>query len=550
MRLPRSKIGGWARDIIKECYESREPRIQLYGLWQGYFYAGTSDGIPAIYNRIYSHVDRLSSFLFSPTDVRFSLESDHAAEPADIDLLASGTRYLNREFHRCNVDLELSAAVTYALVKGATLVKTLWGHGGLEPWLVQPDLFGVLREDISDLDRQDAFAERVYMTPAAFKRTIIDHPDHHRIMDEVTKKLKVRADEQPLQDQYLMQIVVGGTGPVSTTQSVGNAMVQFSAIPKPLLSPDVAARLVCQDELWVVDDERQDYTTIRMVDDIVIEGNDRRRNLSGVKGEHPYTKVCPNEVDGYFWGISEVSQVYKLQDLLNSQMRKLQEVTALKADPPRALIGFTGITQEKYNALRRPGGFISEDSPNAKVENLSPDVPNEILIERINATIQYFDDQAGFTPVLMGHGEAGVRSQAQAQTLARNSSPRMRDRALLVERQAVELGEYCLKLLQTKNAEVMTTEEKQEFILAQLGALEYRTTIDSHTSSPAFQEDTRNLALQLRKLGVIDDESTIALTHPPHEDTLTLKARNKAKAQAQLVQQHPELLTGKKPRGK
>jgi hypothetical protein len=122
----------------------------------------------------------------------------------------------------------------------------------------------------------------------------------------------------------------------------------------------------------------------------------------------------------------------------------------------------------------------------------------------------------------------------------------MRDRALLVERQSVEFGEYSMKLMQAKEAEIMTTEEKQEFILAQLPT-NYRTTIDSHTSSPAFQEDTRNLAIGLRKLGVIDDESTIMMVHPPHEDTLVLKARAKAKAQAQLVAQHPELLT--KPGG-
>jgi len=544
MRLPRRNIGGWAKDLIGECFASREARTDLNRLWMAYFYAGTSDGAQAVYNRTYSHIDRLSSFLFSPTDVRYALEGDLSLKAEDHDLLAAGARYLNREFHRCNVDMALSTAVTWGLVKGAALVKQLWGHDGLEPWIVQPEQFGVLREDIADLDRQDAFVETTYMTPAAFRRTIADHPERRQIMAEVEKTLKSRADENPpQQDDYLMQIVVGGTGPVSTTQSGGQAMVNFSSVPKPMLSPDVARRLVRLDELWVVDDERQDYTTIRMVEDIVIEGDIKRRNLSGVKGEHPYTKVSPNEVDGYFWGMSEVAQVYKLQDLLNSQLRKLQEVTALKADPPRALIGFTGVTEEKYNALRRPGGKITEDNPNAKIENLSPDVPQEILVERINATIQYFDDVAGFTPVLMGQGEQGVRSQAQAQTLARNSSPRMRDRALLVERQAVELGEFALKLLQAKEAEVMETEKKQQFILAQLPD-DNRLTIDSHTSSPAFQEDTRNLAVALKRLGVIDDEDTIMLTHPPHEDMLILKAKAKAEMQAKLVAQHPELLLG------
>jgi len=421
------------------------------------------------------------------------------------------------------------------------MVKQLWGHEGLEPWLVQPEMFAVLREDISDLDRQDAFVETTYMTRAAFSRTIAEHPNRRELMRSVAQTLKAKEDDDPTADNYLMQIVVGGTAPVSTTQSAGNAMVNFSSVPRPMLAPEVASRLVRLEELWVVDDERQDYTTIRMVEDVVIEGAERRRNLSGVKGEQPYTKVCPNEVDGYFWGLSEIAAVYKLQELLNSQMKRLQEVTALKADPPRAFIGFTGMTQEKYNALRVPGSMISETDPNGKIETLSPEVPPELLIERINSTIQYFDDVAGFTPIMMGMGDQGVRSQAQAQTLARNSSPRMRDRALLVERQAVEYGEYSLKLLAAKDAEVRMTEGKQEFVLSQLPE-NYRTAIDSHSSSPAFQEDNRNLAVGLKKLGVIDDEDTIAMVHPPHEDHLIMKARAKAKAQAELIAKHPELL--------
>ena len=43
-------------------------------------------------------------------------------------------------------------------------------------------------------------------------------------------------------------------------------------------------------------------------------------------------------------------------------------------------------------------------------------------------------------------------------------------------------------------------------------------------------------------IGCASCESTIGLTHPPREDSLILKARNKAKAEAALIKQHPELL--------
>ena len=79
----------------------------------------------------------------------------------------------------------------------------------------------------------------------------------------------------------------------------------------PMLAPEVAKQLVRIDELWVLDDERQDWTTIRVAEnDIVIEGRYKHRNLLSdgdnpfLKGEQPFRKICPNESDGYFWGQS------------------------------------------------------------------------------------------------------------------------------------------------------------------------------------------------------------------------------------------------------
>ena len=130
------------------------------------------------------------------------------------------------------------------------------------------------------------------------------------------------------------------------------------------------------------------------------------------------------------------------------------------------------------------------------METLAPQIPAE-LWAAVDKTLQYFDDVAGFTPVAMGQGEPGVRSNAQAQTLSRNSSPRMRDRALLVERQCVAVGELCLKMLQSKNAEIFKTEDKQTFTMADLPD-DYRMSIGSHTSSPAFSEDSERKAFAPR----------------------------------------------------
>ena len=68
-------------------------------------------------------------------------------------------------------------------------------------------------------------------------------------------------------------------------------------------------------------------------------------------------------------------------------------------------------------------------------------------------------------------------------------------------------------------------------------------TVDSHTSSPVYQEDSERKAFALAKAGAIDPADLIMLTHPPHEDILYARAKAREEAQAKLLKDHPELLT-------
>jgi len=556
LKIPQDHLVDWVKEIIEECNTDRETRRDQLKMWRSYYYTGTSDGQVTIYNRCYPHIERLGAFLFSPTDVRFNIEFDEEEGDNVHAMGRAASRRLNRDFHRNNLDLSFAAAVCGGLVDGCNLLKTIRGHDGPEAWVVKPGFFGVLRPDIDDLDRQEAFVHSTYLTPTAFERTIVDHPDKASIMARV-KDSSVSDDEKDkLENDYFHQIIVGGTQPVSTTTSSGSGMVGITGVPTPYLDAKVAASLIQVDELWVQDQERQDYTTIRIVrPDIITEGKYKRRNLCGLgdtlgknyemKGYHPFTKVCPNEVEGYFWGQSEIANIYRLQDDLNDQMRAIRRLTALRADPPRSATGFSGMTLEKYKAFKRPGGFVSEENPTAKIDAHAPELPPDLFV-RLDKTIQFFDDVAGFTPILQGQGDQGVRSQNQAATLVRNSSPRMRDRALLVERQCTDFGDFVLKILQSSEADVIAADKKTEFVLSQLPD-DARVSVDSHTSSPVYQEDSEKKAFLLHRAGAIDAEDLIMLTHPTHEDTLRARAKARAEAQQKLVQQHPELAF---PKGK
>jgi len=140
----------------------------------------------------------------------------------------------------------------------------------------------------------------------------------------------------------------------------------------------------------------------------------------------------------------------------------------------------------------------------------------------------------------MGQGEPGVRAGSHAQTLLRTGSPRIRDRALLVERQCAAHADFCFKLLQAKDAGVYRSKAKEEFMLSQM-LDDYRVTVDSHSGSPVFSEDMERKAFMLAKAGAIGPAELIMLTRPPQQDILIEHAEARAAAQAQMLQQHPEL---------
>jgi hypothetical protein len=554
MKIPSQNVEKWVGNIIDECTASRPNRVVECSYWRNYFYNGSDQNdSPAVYNRCLSHIDRLASYLYSPADVRFVLEYDVTVGKAYLERAQVASRYLTREFSRSDSDLQFGSANEIALIKGLSLVKLNWNKDGIDPWIVHPESFGVLREDITSLAKQEAFVHTVFLTPAQFYRTIYDHPDRDAIFEKV-KKYSSSKRKSEKDDTYMHQIIIGANQPVATSgssQSIGS--VSATGSPSATLAPNVLTSLIRMDELWVLDDEREDYTTFQIVEpNILIEGKYKRRNLCGVKGEQPFRKVCPNEVDGYFWGRSELASVYMLQNMLNKRIDDFDRLSDLRANPPHSFIGFNGITDTKVDMLNSPGGYITESTPGAKVDTLAPDMPQDIFTG-IQEIIAFFDDVAGFEAVLKGQGESGVRSGGHAESLIRTAGNRLRDRALLVERQLGDLGDFAFKLLQNNNASVFVSKEKnlmqwamgkddgvQEFSLSQLPP-DYRVHVDSHSSSPAFSEEAKRLAFDLAKIGAIDAVSVLNMVQPPQADLLIAKAEAKEEAQAKLVQEHPEL---------
>ncbi|MBU6232190.1 hypothetical protein KGP36_06105, partial [Patescibacteria group bacterium] len=262
-----------------------------------------------------------------------------------------------------------------------------------------------------------------------------------------------------------------------------------------------------------------------------------------VKGKLPYGLIQPNRVQGHFWGRPEIMNMIGLQSLLGVRLDDYKRLMSMQYDKLLAFVGFDSMNDELYDQFRS-AGYVSSATPGARVEDLTPKVPENALQE-INMIIEMIDEVGGFKNILSGQGEPGVRAGNHAQMLLKTASPRLRDRALLVERQCADFGDSSLELLAAKEAKAYwvdeTANEKTEFLLAQLPD-DRRITVDSHSASPVYEDDHKEVVGFLAKSGIIDGESVLDLLPVPNRDMLKQRFKQMQAQKAQFLQEHPEMV--------
>lgn len=594
MKIPKRSVGSFAKYIVDLCSASREERLQRGSVYRNLYLTGDEAGEPATFPKTFAYIDNLSSYLYSPVELRFAIEHYGGADLLLRAQMQAANAELNKHIRRGNVDTKLESAVNWSLVKGKSFIKLLWTKDGFQPTVIQPEMMGVLREDLDSLSDQDAFFHTTYLTPDRFTQMVENHPDRDELIRKATKYMSpVGKNDGPDQNSHLKQVILGGLNPYQAAGGNNNntkqrGWVQWMNGPLPNLAPEVLTRLIPLNELWVWDDERGesgDWTTIQFVgEDCVIYGKDTHRNIfadaydpdnkerilhpssdNPLAGHHPFIEICPNPLDSYFWGRSELCNVALLQKGINTRIDGINHLLRMQEKPPRFFKGGQSITASAYSKLNKPGGYMTDNNPNATVQTLAPELPSG-LWDSLHEYEQMFNDMAGFSPVMQGRGESGVRAQGHAESLIRTSSPRFKDRALLVERQVEELGGLAFDMLKAhlpypltawvspKDAGIMAKIPPTnplhvppipdtipvEFSLHDLPD-ECKVVVDSHSSSPAFSHETRELLFSLFKAGAIKLDQLVAHTHPPGEDTIIEDIHRAEIEKAKFIQQHPEV---------
>jgi hypothetical protein len=511
-------------DLIQKCTVSREERKADYGSLRSYYLFGNGpDEPPALYNKIFPHIDQLTSFLYSAETTRFSIQLGASVNDMENVKVPTLTRALNDEWLNSNADQVFSSATTWALVYNSCFVKLILNNG-LHPYLVEPSCIGVLREDTPYVDRQEALVQTYYITKSELYARLYSHPKR----DELVARVGATQHERTDAANGIERIILSQSNPTM----YGNVNLDLAGGNR--YKATVAEDTVEMTELWVWNDDTMDYQVVTKADpDVIIY--DRPGESVFLKGELPFVQIAPNPLYDYYWGSSEVQRLIYLQQLRNKRMSEILDLLSKQVNPPTALIGFTGILDEKNFALNRAGGLLATDMPNAKVEKLAPTIPPDLFreIQEIDAM---FEEASGIVSVLQGKGEAGVRSSGHASQLARLGSSRAKKRALIIEDSLEKLATLYLKAMQVYDNTHFTDSKGNKFIAEQF-TKDFVVKVDAHSNSPIFMEDLRQLAFNLFDKKVIDKESLLDLLEPPMKQLLKDRLKKMEEKEQEAAQQ-------------
>ena len=541
MRIPKEPVAReqFYLDLIEKCLVSREQRKVDYSSLRSYYLFGNApDDVPAIYNKIYPHIDQLTSFLYSAETTKFSIHTGASVPEQEQIKVPSLSKALHDEWLNSNADQVFSTAVTWSLCYNTTFVKLVINNG-IHPYMVEPACIGVLREDSAYTDRQEAIVQTYYITKSELYDRLYSHPQR----DSIVQRVMTTQHERTEIANGIQRIILSQSNPTM----YGNINLDLTGNPN--YKAQVSEETIEMVELWVWNDETKDYQVVTKADPNVII-YDRTGESMFLKGELPFVQICPNPLYDYYWGASEVQRLIYLQQLRNKRMTEILDMLAKQVSPPTALIGFTGILDEKSFALNRAGGLLATDMPNAKVEKLAPTIPPDLFRE-IGEVDLMFEEASGIVSVLQGRGEAGVRSSGHASQLARLGSSRAKKRALVIEDSLEKMATLYLKCMQVYDNTHYTDTKGIKFIAEQF-TKDFVVKVDAHSNSPIFMEDSRKMAFELFQAGVIDKESLLDMIEPPMKQLLLDRLRKAEEKQAaqQAMEQQAQQMQPPKAEGK
>jgi hypothetical protein len=551
----------WVLDV---CLNSRQDRKELYDRRRQFWLYGTSSDQDILYNRIESHLDLVSSFLYSSDHAQFSLSAPLNSPDALVKQFMSVEDSFNNDFRDAGLFDYFGDAIIGSLVWDSMILKSGWSDVNEDATctLIEPWKFGVFSEEVAELESQQAFVHTYHIDyDNACQRL------RRAGLSDKIKDLNVvnTPFESPFPELITRMIIASTSGENLGGNVTGS--VNPSYIARPSYHAKVDRPLVGFNELTIWDDECEDYRVFFVMQpDIII--SDSKQTIKALKNagsmkaerkqqeqfystqcnpffprEHPYTLVRPYPMYEYFWGKAHIESLIPLQEWSNERLEQIHDILDRQAYPPRVGSGFMGLSDEKMEAFGGADSWVMDQLPQAQIKELHPEMPPDIFADYMSIG-QLFVEASGLTEVLQGKGTAGVRSKDHAKQLSSTGSGRIKKTATKLEAPLVRVGNLTLKLNMRNNNNALTPDPKEDgkegdpFYYSNLTS-DYALRIAGHSHSPLFSDDSKELAGFLFKSQAIDQEGLLRLLNPPNRDNLIhqLRARKKQAAQAAAMRQ-------------
>ena len=566
--------------IADTCLDSQQERLNAYIYRRAYFLFGSSDDRASrvLYNRLQSHTDLVASFLFSADHAEYELSAPRNSEEVIAEQCAAAQEDWNDEFRDCGLAQMVADCILWSLIYDSMFIKVGWNDNRdlFTSVMVPPYNFGVYDESETELDNQHAFCHVFTVDYDEACQRLIQADLGHRIPE-----LRAAADsEKPTLPAPLSLMISNAQRQHVTDPVVGKVTPDYLRSFRYQSEHDTTR--VRFKEVWVWDDEALDEENepcgdyrqfIMMEPDIILTDSKESialRKKAGMKsskfrlekdvrrwsdvndfipGHHPFTHIRPFGIFDYFFGECHTERLIPLQDWLTTRLSEIHEILDMQVDPPRSFAGFLGLTDEKAEAFRGPGSWVTDQNPGAKVENHIPEMPPDLFRE-IQEMQHLFLEASGLTETLTGHGSEHIKSGQHAKKAVTTGSSRIRKTAVGLEPALVALGDTAMRLRQAKEKKELITDSGMRFTLSQIATSSWKMRISGHSHSPLFADEGREMAVLLLKSQAIDREQFLRMLHPPRTDMLVRRLRRRVQQEQQQMQQHPELMQGKGGKGR
>ena len=537
--------------IIQRCSTSRERRRTTYRMLRQWFARGTtSGGEPALFNRLHSHIELLSSMLYAPESAKFYLNVSPAQRKQLMSKLEVARDEFSQMWRNTGSDVEFGSHVDWALVYGTLIVKIIPGdNGSVRVAPVDPAAFGVLREDIMSLDRQPAFVHWYVISLPDLKAKIRHLPEDKQaeILGLARQKSipnNSAGVESGMPGGMMSNVIVTSVSDPTNVQG----FLDLSAVNAD--RPDVTEPTAELAELWrrcEFEIDGKDGQKIRCWDWLVTTCLDQyelweHRNPAlpylpyatadgdtSVEGENPFIAIRPNPIMDYFWGRSGIANLTRLQEVADDHLDDIRDMMGRQLDPPALVTGFQGMP-DKLEVLRKKGGMVASALAGGRLQPLVPTMPPQAF-ELLQTFDQMFNEEGGI-PQDLGTGQDEIRVQGQLTGTSRKMG-RIRKKALIVEDSLEVLATRMFHVLQRNDKTEYQTDDGDTFFLSELPSTTV-VKVSAHSASPVYAEQTMEKALVAYKAGAIDDVTLIELLDLPMKEMLVEKAKvimkNKAEA--------------------